>query len=202
MKTLLPKNVEILSEETAYKNFFQIKRYRLRHELFAGGWSQVLERELFERNPVAAALPYDPKLDKVVLIEQFRVGALRQKRPWLLEIVAGIAENHETIEEMIRRELQEESGLVATQLHKMYEYWVSPGGSNEYLTMYCAMVDARKADGIHGLKIEHEDILVHVVSSAQAFEMLHEGTINNATSIVALQWLFINKDYIRSLWLK
>jgi len=92
------KDVEVIDKELVYDGFFRIHRIHLRHRLFGGGWSDVLEREIFERGHVAAVLPYDPQLDEVVLIEQFRAGALKQQpTPWLLEIVAGAIEANEFI---------------------------------------------------------------------------------------------------------
>jgi len=86
--------VEILDKTICYNGFFRIERYRLRHRLYSGAWSRELTRELFERGHAAAVLPYDPILDAVVLVEQFRIGALEAPGdPWLLEIVAGVMTN-------------------------------------------------------------------------------------------------------------
>ncbi len=72
--------VQILDKTVCYDGFFRIERYRLCHALFRGGWSRELTRELFERGHAAAVLPYDPVLDAVVLVEQFRIGALEVLR--------------------------------------------------------------------------------------------------------------------------
>src|SRR5437660_7128741 len=66
--TMTDPRVQILDKTVCYDGFFRIERYRLRHELFRGGWSPELTRELFERGHAAAVLPYDPVLDAVVLI--------------------------------------------------------------------------------------------------------------------------------------
>lgn len=186
------QDIKILHQDTAYKGFFTIRRYELRHKLFGGGWSDTLSREVFDRAPVAAALPYDPVRDEVVLIEQFRIGALAQDSPWLIELVAGIREGEESAEAMVHREMQEEAGLKAKQLIHIHNCWSSPGGSNEYLSLFCAIVDASTAGGIHGLAIEHEDIRVFTVPSQTAFDYVASGKINNAASIIALQWLQLN----------
>jgi ADP-ribose pyrophosphatase len=194
-------DVQILTQKYAYQGFYNIKEYELKHRLFNGQWSKVLKRELFDRPPVAAALPYDPVQNKVILIEQFRVGALEYCCPWLIEIVAGLAdEKTANTEQLITRELQEESGIIAQALHKIYEFWVSPGGSNEYLTLYCAKVAAPMTGGIHGLAEENEDILVYVLDTEQALAMLTTGKITNATTIIALQWLALHKNDVDKIW--
>ena len=58
-----------------YKGFFKLTEVVLRHDLFEGGESPELRRELLDRHQAAAVLPYDPVRDEVVLIEQFRIGA-------------------------------------------------------------------------------------------------------------------------------
>lgn len=194
-------DVQIENEETIYQGFFDVKTYRLKHRLYDGSWSKSLTRTLCERLPAAACLPYDPYRDEVVLIQQFRLGALMDDNPWLLEIVAGLKDKgDETVEDMIRRETLEECGLQPLQLKKMYEYWVSPGGSDEFLTLYCAKVDAKDAGGVHGLQGESEDIMVHVLKSRDAFALLENGHIRNGITIVALQWLQIHKDHLDRTW--
>ena len=69
------RKVDILERVTAFQGYFRVDRYRLRHETFDGGMSAEITREIFERGHAAAALPYDPVRDEVVLLEQFRVGA-------------------------------------------------------------------------------------------------------------------------------
>lgn len=194
------KDIEILNEEYVYKGFYKVKAFQLRHRLYSGDWSEIIKREIFERGAFAAALPYDPLQNKVILIEQFRIGAIQDKRPWLLEMVAGVAKPNEKPEDLILREMEEESGLIATRLYKMYDYWVSPGGTNEFATLYCAEVQAPPEEGVFGLKEENEDIYVHVLKTEEAFELLTEGKIINPTSIIALQWLMLNQEKINRLW--
>ncbi|OIO56195.1 MAG: ADP-ribose diphosphatase [Alphaproteobacteria bacterium CG_4_10_14_0_2_um_filter_63_37] len=195
------KQVEILGREVCFQGFFRMERFRLRHTLFAGGWSPVVERELFERGHAAALLPYDPVRDEVVLIEQFRIGALEAPGgAWLLEIVAGIIELGETPEEVVRRETVEEAGIEVAEVEPIYDYLVSPGGTSERITLLCGRVDASRAQGIHGLPHEGEDIRVLAVPFTTAWRWLEEGRIDNATPIVALQWLALNRKRLRLKW--
>jgi ADP-ribose pyrophosphatase len=192
---LTAADAEILREETVYKGFNRLKIYQLRHRLFAGGWSPPFTRELLDRYRVAAALPYDPQRAQVVLIEQFRIGMWQDEHsPWSLEMVAGMMQEPEDLEAMVKREMQEEAGLLVQALLPICDYWVSPGGTNERVALYCAKVDASQAGGIHGLQEENEDIRVHVIAAADAFAMVESGRINNAATIIALQWLQLHQE--------
>ena len=153
--------VEIIHRKTAFKGYFQVDHYRLRHRKFDGGWTESMDREVFERGHAAAVVLYDPRLDVVVLIEQFRVGAYAAGvEPWLIEVVAGIIDPGETPEAVVRREAQEEAGCAIGDLHPIGSFLATPGGSSETLTLFCGRVDASEAGGIHGLDHEGEDIRV------------------------------------------
>ena len=189
-------DVKILQQEACYEGFFTMKKLTLQHKLFNGGWGQPIHRELFERGEAAAVLLYDPALDVVVLTEQFRVGALNEPSPWIFELVAGMIEPGETPAEVAIRETQEESGAVITELTPICQYLVSPGGTNEKLHVFMALLDSSQVGGIHGLDHEGEDIKVHKISRQQAYQGVVDGSINNAATIIALQWLELNIDSI------
>ena len=194
-------NIEILEKTPRYKGFFEIVSYRFRHRLFAGGWSGEIEREVFERGHAVAVLPYDPGADAVVLIEQFRIGAVvAGLAPWQIEIVAGIMEDGELPEDVARRESQEEAGAAIGTLRPICHYLVSPGGTSESVQVYCGRVDSKGLGGIHGLTEENEDIRVEVYSFAAAMAALDAGKITNAVTIIALQWLALNRAHVREMW--
>ncbi len=194
-------DVEILEKTVCFEGFFRIERYRLRHRLFSGDWSHPLVRELFERGHAAAVLPYDPIRDEVVLIEQFRVGALNTPGgPWLMEIVAGIIEADETTEDVVKRESIEEANCIITDLIPLYNFLVSPGGATESVALFCGRVDTTHAGGVHGASEEGEDIKVHVVAVDTALALLQAGKINSVSAIIALQWLALNRDHVRTIW--
>jgi ADP-ribose pyrophosphatase len=193
--------VEIIGRSEPYRGYFRIALYRFRHRLFGGGWSGEIRREVFERGHAVGVLPYDPYAQTVVLIEQFRIGALAGGvDPWQIEIVAGIVEQGEAVEEVAHREAREEAGLSLLALMPMCRYTVSPGGSSESVTLFCGRVDSRGAGGIHGLPEEHEDIRVAVLPFAEAMQWVEHGRINNAVSIIALQWLALHHDRVRAAW--
>ncbi len=194
------KDFKILKAEIPYAGFFRLERYQLQHTLFKGGWSNTLTRELFERGTAAAVLLYDPNQDKIVLLEQFRIGAIQSDNPWLFETVAGIIEQDELPDEVVKRETMEEAGTTISELEFIAEFFVSPGGTSEKIYLYCAKVDVNNVGRIQGVADEGEDIAVHVVAFTEAIKLLNEGKINSATPIIALQWLILNRERLREKW--
>ena len=192
----MKKDVKILNKQTLYSGFFRMEKYHLQHELFAGGWSGEMQRELFERGNCVAVVLYDPKRDEVVLVEQFRVGAVENpiNTPWLIEIVAGITEENEQPEEVARREAVEEAGCEILELIKINRFYLSPGGSSEQITLFCGLINSENVGGIHGVAHEHEDILVRAVPFSTAYEMVVKNEIDSAIPILAIQWLALNRQ--------
>lgn len=192
---------EITEKTLCYGGFFQLERYRLRHRLFAGGWSPEIVRECLERGHAVAVLPYDPQQDRVVLIEQFRIGAVATSQgPWLVETVAGIIGAGESKPGVARREAEEEAGCQLLDILPIGEFLISPGGSSETISLYCGRVDSAGVGGIHGLADEHEDIRVLVMAFDEAMELLRSGGIRSATPIIALQWLALNRPSLMERW--
>ncbi|MGE9550315.1 ADP-ribose diphosphatase [Erwinia amylovora] len=199
--TFTKNDVEIIARETLYSGFFSLTRYHFRHRLFNGEMSGEVKREVFERGHAAGLLPYDPVRDQVVLIEQIRIPAFDSSTtPWLLELVAGIIEPGETPEDVVRREATEEAGLTPGRVKPVLSYLASPGGTSERLAILVGEVDASVAQGNHGLEEENEDILVHVVSRQQAYQWVEEGKIDNAASVIALQWLELHHKKLQDEW--
>jgi ADP-ribose diphosphatase len=186
---------ELLKREEVFNGFFKMVRLTLRHKLFSGGWSQPIARELFERGNCVGVLLYDPVNRLVGLAEQFRVGALEQTgSPWLFEVVAGMVEAGESLEDVARREVQEEAGITNIQLVPVCNYWVSPGGTSERMHLYCALTDLAGRAGVFGLDHESEDIQLHILPESEAFEWLDQGVCDNAATTICLMWLRMNHD--------
>ncbi len=189
---------QIDDQELIYQGFLGLKRYRLRHQCFAGGWSGPLVRERIEGYRAAAVLPYDPLRDELVLIEQFRIGAVgRVENPWLLEVVGGLVEGEEEPEAVARRETLEEAGCAVQRLIPICDYLVTPGSSDEYLSLFCGIVESREAGGIYGLAHEGEDIRACVLPYAEAEAELYRGRINSSAILIAMQWLVIHRPALR-----
>jgi len=192
---------KILESETCYEGFFKLERHRLSHTLFKGGWGQPITREVVTHSHIAAVLLYDPEMDKVVMIEQFRIGAIHdQKSAWMLEIIAGYIEEGETAEEVAHRESHEESGCVIQDLVKIGSFLMNPGNSTDTTTIFCGRVDASTANGIHGMVDEGEDIRVRVLDFEKVMDVKRRGIINTGIPIIALQWLELNRQSLRQRW--
>lgn len=211
-------DVDLIEDKPVYEGFFQIRCLQLRHKLFRGGWSERINRELFVRHDAVGVLLFDPVLDSVALVEQFRIGAFGHKindheisasqaqqqgkrSPWLLELVAGLIDKDESPAMVAERETLEEAGAVIDELEPIARYYSSPGGSSEFFHLFCAKVDLREVRGIHGLDVESEDIRVHVMSVSEAVSRMQAGELNNAHTIIALQWLQLHGAALRQRWL-
>ncbi|GGX87551.1 adenosine diphosphate sugar pyrophosphatase [Litchfieldella qijiaojingensis] len=197
--TFTAADVERLEDECLYQGFFRLERRRLRHRLFEGGWSQEVVREVHLRHDAVGVLLYDPERDQVVLVEQFRAGALDDpESPWKIEIVAGLIEAGEDPATVAHREAREEAGCEIAELIELHTYYPSPGACNERVTLYCGLVDSRGLGGVHGLDEEHEDIRVHVLGFLKAWELLESGRLDNAMCLIAFHWLARERASLRA----
>ncbi|HEY0960742.1 MAG TPA: NUDIX domain-containing protein [Pseudomonadales bacterium] len=188
-------DVEIRERVRLHDGFLKVERLTLTCRLFEGGWSAPFTREVLRRERGVGVLLYDPRLDKVLMVEQFRVGCLDDavNGPWALELVAGLLDKDgENPAEVARREAVEEAGVSVGNLLRICEYYNSPGGSSEQLTIFCAAFDATEAGGIFGVDSEAENIRAVILDRSEALAAVAAGTINNAMSIIALQWLQLN----------
>jgi len=186
-------DMEIVSRDSAYSGFIPVDVLHLRHRLFAGGWSETMRRELAIRPAAVGVLLYDPQHENLVLVKQFRTGVIgAEQSPWMLEIVAGLADPDEEPIDVVRREAREEANCEITEAVPICEYFNSPGWCDERINLFCATVDSAALQGIHGLDDEHEDILIVTVPLQDAVAMIRNGEINNAMSIIAIQWLQLN----------
>ncbi|MDP6198454.1 MAG: NUDIX domain-containing protein [Porticoccaceae bacterium] len=187
------------SEQIQYQGFFRIAKLELRHRLFNGGWSEPLGREVFQRGDAVGVLLYDPHNDLIGLVEQFRVGALKdQYGPWQYEVVAGMIESGETPQQVAARELQEEAGLTVEKLLPICDYLVSAGGTDEKMYLFCGLCNLQESGGVYGKDNEGEDILFQVWPYAEVMQAQAQGLLNSAAVTIGLQWLQLNIDKLRN----
>ncbi|AQA17884.1 ADP-ribose diphosphatase [Halioglobus japonicus] len=194
-------DVRILAEETAFQGYFQVRRVTLQYRAFGGGWVEPQVREIFERGDAVGVLPYDPVTDSVVLIEQFRPGAMRgANSPWMLELIAGIVEPGEADAEVAHREAMEEAGCELSLLEPIATVLPSAGACTEEVRLFCGRMTTAAVGGVHGLPEEGEDILVHSVPVAEAFDLLDRNAMPNGHTLIALLWLRNHIESLRERW--
>jgi nudix-type nucleoside diphosphatase (YffH/AdpP family) len=201
--SLSDEDVRVESLARPYSKFFAVEDYVLSHRTFGGGWSKPVHRTAFVSADAVTVLPYDPVLDKVVLIEQFRIGAYARgdRRPWLLEVVAGRCDSGQTPEAVVRREAEEEAGLTLRELEPVAQYYVSPGAYNEYIYSYIGRVDlSGYNEGVHGLGSENEDIATHLLDVDRLLPLVASGEANNTPLIISILWLALNRERLQKEW--
>jgi len=191
------EDVSISAIETKYQGFFKLNEYQLNHKLFSNKQSNVFTREVFERGDAVVVMLYDQVQDKLLLLEQFRAGALRtEETPWLLEFVAGMFDDNESPIDVAVRETKEEANIIldSGSVKPIMKYLSSPGAMSECIHLYWAKFDSNKVSSgsVYGLDDENEDILLHLISRKDALALLNDGKIINAATIIGLQWLAVN----------
>lgn len=190
------KAVQPLETRRPYTDFFAVREDWLAFPRFDGCISPVVKRASFLGGDAVTVLPYDPATDSVLLVRQWRHGAFSRgdTNPWTLEPAAGRIDPGEQPKETARREMAEETGLAAGDLHFVGRYYPSPGAFSEYLYSYVAEADLSGVDGgVGGLAEEAEDIMRHVVPLEEALALIETGGINTGPLILSLQWLALNK---------
>lgn len=198
------KKLDIMARETLFQGYFRVDRYKIRHERFEGGWTEPFHREVFERSrDVAGVLLFDPRADKIVLVEQFRAGIMAhgQKNPWTIEIALGMVDSNETAEQAARREAMEETGCAITDLQPISSYFSSPGGTTEHILLFVGRTAAPEDGILRGLKQENEDIRVRVLDATRAIGLIYADRIQDAQTLIAMQWFLMHHTELRSRWL-
>lgn len=196
------KSVSVSEQTIAYSNFFTVEEVSLRHDLFSGGRSEEIARAVFMTADAVTVLPYDPKRDEVLLIEQFRAAMLLRgdPRPWAIEAIAGRIDPGETPEETANREAAEEAGLSLGRLHEVGRYYSAPGSNTEYLISYIAECDLAKTDeSLGGLAAEHEDIRSIIVPFDEFDDALRTGKIDIGPLLISGLWLQRERERLRQL---
>ncbi len=204
-------------EETArievYRGFYGVQELSLRHRQFprppasagenaAAAWGRPIRRGVFRAGDGAVALPYDPKLDCVLLIEQWRMGpwAAGDPRPWSVEAIAGRIDPGVSPEETVRREALEEAGLRLGRLAPIGVFYSSPGASDERLHYFCAEADLSEAGGVFGEAVEDENIRAFVVDYETAMTALALGHLTAGPAALALLWLSRRREELALRW--
>ncbi|WP_022727079.1 NUDIX domain-containing protein [Fodinicurvata sediminis] len=193
--------VELHSSEYLYSGFLKLSGHSFTYRTLSGGQSKLLKREVCERKPAVAVLPYHPESDSIMMLEQFRLPAwLAGMQGWQFEVVAGLIEQDQSEEETALRESREEAGLEILELWHINRVLSSPGGCDEVISTYLGRLSEPGVDGHYGLEEEDEDIRAFMIPFDDAYALLEQGRIENATAWMALAWLKLNHDEVLRCW--
>ncbi|WP_317045265.1 NUDIX hydrolase [Formosa algae] len=166
------------------------------HDSFEGDTQIEVVRECLDRGNAIAIILVEKDTDSVLLINQFRYPTITHPGydGWLIEIVAGCMEADEDPIECAKREVEEEIGYTIANMESMGEYYSSPGGSSERVHGFYAEVNStdKKFKG-GGLDAEQEDIQLIKFPISEIKNALKANTFKDAKTIIALQWLLLNK---------
>ena len=198
----LDGKVDILSKTRVYTDFFAVDRYELTHETFNGGTSAQLDRAVFVTADATIILPYDPVRDRVLVVEQFRMGPIGRGDPkmWQYEPIAGRIDAGETGAEAAIREAKEEAGLDISVLEPVAELYPSPGTSTEFYYIYVGLADLPyDIEGINGLETENEDIRTHVMTLDALLEMVDTMQAANGPLALLAYWVARHRERLRGL---
>jgi ADP-ribose pyrophosphatase len=201
------EDVEIEWARRVWQGRSALDLIRFRNRRFDGTMSAPRTWEVWRRGHAVALLPYDPDADALVLMEQFRLPALAAGMdPVMVEIPAGFREGSGSIEATLVRETREEIGLEPDRLTRIGDFLLSPGGSDEKITIFAGRVRAPKAGadgfaGLGGLAAEHEDIRVRVWPAEAAVMAALDGRIPNSVTAIALLWFAQRRDWLRREWM-
>ena len=197
------EDVRLERHDRPYTGFFAVEEYTLRHRRFDGGWSNPLERCAVVWGDAVTVLPYDPRRDRVLLIEQFRPGPLARgdSRPLCIEVVAGRIDADEAADDVARREAVEEAGVILSRLERIGGYYPTGGLAAEHLTSFVGEADLPVlGQSLHGLAEENEDIRAMVLPFDEAMSAALVGDINTAPALLSVLWLAANRDRLRAAW--
>jgi nudix-type nucleoside diphosphatase (YffH/AdpP family) len=177
------KNVELLSDDYCLLN-----KTTLEYRRTSGEW-QTQARETYHRGNCAAVLLYNLAQRSVILVRQFRYPAfINGYDDLLIEAAAGQLDNA-TPELRIRAEAEEEIGYRLGKIEKLFEAFMSPGSITEKLHFFVAEYEPSMRIGSGGgLASEGEDIEVLELPIAQALAMIDDGRIQDAKTIMLLQY--------------
>jgi nudix-type nucleoside diphosphatase (YffH/AdpP family) len=199
-RSAAPDDVSETRFRQPYADYFAVEEFDVRFRRFDGRMSEELTRAVFISGDAAVVLPYDPRRDRVLVIEQWRAGAHARgdREPWLIEAVAGRIDGGETPEEAARREAREEAGLEVGALLAAGDYYPSPAAKGEYIYSFVGLADLPDdAAGLGGLPGEGEDIRAHVIPFARLMELVATGEVNNAPLVILAYWLDRNRAALR-----
>jgi len=164
-------------EKTIKKNFiYNGKILSLRKDdiILPNGAPAV--REVIEHSGGSAI--YCEKDGKILLVKQFRYPYKEE----LYEIPAGKLNDGESPEETAIRELEEEGGIKAKRVEKLFDIYPTPAYTNEIIRLYKAVEFIETESCLD----EDEFLSNEWIDKCQVKKMIENGQIKDAKTIIAV----------------
>ena len=182
--------IKIVQNEILSDNWYTLRKVTYEYLQSNGTW-QTQTREAYDRGNGATILLYNKEQKTVILTRQFRLPTFINGNPagMLVEACAGLLDK-DNPEDCIRRETEEETGYKVTDVRKIFEAYMSPGSVTEMLYFFIAEYSASmKVHEGGGIEHEQENIEVLEIPFQQAMEMIDNGEIKDAKTIMLLQYV-------------
>ena len=189
----MSNNIKIISKDLLSSNWGKLFKVKYEYQLKDGS-SQIQQREVYDRGNGAVILLYNKNKGTVILTEQLRIPTWFNGNTdgLMIEACAGMLDENDP-EDCIRRETEEETGYTLSDVKKVMEVYMSPGSVTEILYFFVAAYsDTMKTGEGGGVDKEHENIEVLELSFDIAMEMISNGRIKDAKTIMLLQYAKIN----------
>ena len=183
---------KVISEKVLSQKWGKYTEYKVAYTRLDGR-EEVHTREVQDTGNGATILLYNSTRHTVVLIKQFRLPTLLNGHETgvIIESIAGLVEPKEDTADTIKREVQEETGIVIEDIQYLFAAYATPGAKTEKIFFYTSTYDfIPETRG--GLIDEQEDIEVLELDFDEAYAMIESGDIEDAKTIILLQWARIN----------
>jgi ADP-ribose pyrophosphatase len=168
------------------KSFFPFWRYQFLIKSFNKKIKPYkINREILSVGDVVFALCYSPEEKKFYLIKQFRPFSYVRKQKYKFELVGGLVDEGETINQALKREIMEEIGVKTLKLKKLTKYCPVPGYSDEIVNVYYAEVEKIKKSHLYN-KFENEEIKVSKFSLSQLKKINSSEQVQNVLTKVSI----------------
>ena len=181
-------NITVIKDKILSENYFILRNitYNLTQR---NGEVVQHKREVYDRGNGATVLLYNRQKQSVVLVRQFRVATWVNGNldGMLIETCAGLLDDDEP-EACIRKEAIEETGYQVSNVRKVFQLYMSPGGVTEIVHFFIAEYDERLRQNDGG-GVEDEDIDVLELPFTRAIEMIRTGEICDGKTVILLQYL-------------
>ena len=185
--------VKIIGIKNLSNTHYKLDKVDFEYQTNNGSW-QTQSRECYDRGDGAAILLYNPIKKTVILIKQFRMPSYLNGNAtgMMIEVCAGLLDEDHP-EACIIKEVEEETGFKISNPKKVFELYSTPGAVTEKIHYFIAEYsdDMKISDG-GGLEEEHEEIEVLEIDFETALSMVSKGEINDAKTVVLLQYAKLN----------